>query len=128
MHVAVSEAEEIKWVCDQITRENLSSVGIAVIAKKQQHAKLRRILEKDCIPISNKVNEGIFLLNEPEGLPANIATLFWLNATEENVFPNVSPYEKSNQIRIIKKRVLDYIFISKVGRETNFSSALINQL
>ena len=51
MHVAVSEAEEIKWVCDQITRENLSSVGIAVIAKKQQHAKLRRILEKDCIPI-----------------------------------------------------------------------------
>ena len=128
MHVATSEAAEIKWVCDQITRENLPLVRIAVIAKKQQYAKLRRILEKNCIPINNKVNEGIFLLSEPEGLPANIATLFWLDATEENVFPNASSYEKSNQIRIIKKRVSGYIFVSKVGWETNFSTALINQL
>ena len=128
MYVAKSEIEEIKWVYNQISSAKCDITEIAVIVRKQDQAMLRKLLEKSHMPINNKRNKGIYLLNKPEKLPAKIARLYWLEATEENVFPGMTKFEKREQLRLIKESVSDYIFVSKVGSETKFAKTLMAYL
>ena len=128
MHVAKSEVEEIKWVYNQISSAECSVTEIAIIARKRHQAILCRLLEKSHIPINNERDQGIYLLSELGKLPANIAILYWLDATEENVFPDMSMFKKRKQLRLMKESVSDYIFVSKVGSNTNFAEALIAYL
>ena len=97
---------------------------IAIIARKRHQAILCRLLEKSHIPINNERDQGIYLLSGLGKLPANIAILYWLDATEENVFPGMSMFKKRKQLRLMKESVSDYIFVSKVGSNTNFAEAL----
>ena len=128
MYVAKSEIEEIKWVYNQISSAKCDITEIAVIVRKQDQAMLRKLLEKSHMPINNKRNKGIYLLNEPEKLPANIARLYWLEATEENVFPSMTKFAKREQLHLIKESASDYTFVSKVGSDTKFAKALMAYL
>ena len=128
MHVAKSEVEEIRWVYNQISGIERGTMEIAIVAPKPSQVKLCRILEKSYISINNKKDERIHLLSEPRELPANIARLYWLGATEKNVFPDTNMSEKRKQLILIKRLVSDNIFVSKVGSDTNFADVLIQYL
>ena len=78
--------------------------------------------------INNKRTKGIYLLSELEKLPANTARLYWLEATEENVFPSMTKFAKREQLHLIKESASDYTFVSKVGSDTKFAKALMAYL
>ncbi|HIO78869.1 TPA: hypothetical protein EYG59_09825 [Candidatus Poribacteria bacterium] len=126
MHVAKSKVEEIRWVYNQISGIEHCTAEIAIL--RQSQAKLRRILEKNHISINNKKDEGIHLLSDLRELPANIVVLYWLDATEGNVFPDTNMSERRKQLCLIKQLVSAYIFVSKVGSDTNSADALIQYL
>ena len=110
MHVAKSEIEEIKWVYNQISDTEHSVTETAIIASGRHRKMLRRMFEKNHIPINNKRDQSIYLLSESRELSANIAMLYWLDATEENVFPGMSMSEKRKRLRLIKESVSNSIF------------------
>lgn len=72
--------------------------------------------------------KGSIYLRDLRELPANIVILYWLDATEGNVFPDTNMSARCKQLCLIKQLVSAYIFVSKVGSDTNSADALIQYL